>query len=275
MGATNKTPYYDLPQFVATDKASWLGDVNGAMLAIDTAIKAAYDKADAAEGTAGSAQATATSAENAVAAATAAAEQASATANSALSAANTAATNAQTALTNARTAQATAESASTNAQSAIQTAESAAAAASDASASASAASASAATAQQTAAEAKTLSQNNANDIIDLKARKELVELYRGNSTSGSVSLNDSIENYSEFMVFTNKGVVGNSGGSGTKPLIISNNEIYNNSLLCRAFILSVSGSTITRGDAMQSFPVGSNIQSTTNNVTIYAVYGIR
>lgn len=38
MASTNKTPNYDLPQFIASDKPTWLGDVNGAMLAIDTAI---------------------------------------------------------------------------------------------------------------------------------------------------------------------------------------------------------------------------------------------
>lgn len=36
MGATNKTPNIELPQFVGTDKPSWLGDFNGAMNAIDT-----------------------------------------------------------------------------------------------------------------------------------------------------------------------------------------------------------------------------------------------
>ena len=38
MANTNKTPNYDLPQFIASDKPTWLGDVNGAMLAIDTAM---------------------------------------------------------------------------------------------------------------------------------------------------------------------------------------------------------------------------------------------
>lgn len=36
MGATNKTPNIELPQFIGTDKPSWLGDFNGAMNAIDT-----------------------------------------------------------------------------------------------------------------------------------------------------------------------------------------------------------------------------------------------
>lgn len=38
MASTNKTPNYNLPQFIASDKPTWLGDVNGAMLAIDTAM---------------------------------------------------------------------------------------------------------------------------------------------------------------------------------------------------------------------------------------------
>lgn len=36
--STNKTTNYELPQFIGTDKPSWLGDVNGAMSAIDTAM---------------------------------------------------------------------------------------------------------------------------------------------------------------------------------------------------------------------------------------------
>ena len=38
MGHTNETANYDLPQFIGTDKPTWLGDVNGAMAAIDAAI---------------------------------------------------------------------------------------------------------------------------------------------------------------------------------------------------------------------------------------------
>ena len=50
MGHTNSTVNYNLPQFVGTDKPSWLGDVNGAFLAIDTAIAAAKTEADSAAG---------------------------------------------------------------------------------------------------------------------------------------------------------------------------------------------------------------------------------
>lgn len=38
MSATNKTANYNLPEFVGTDKPSWLTDFNGAMTKIDTAL---------------------------------------------------------------------------------------------------------------------------------------------------------------------------------------------------------------------------------------------
>ena len=50
MGATNHTTNYSLPQFIGTDKPSWLTDVNGALEDIDTQMKA---NADAAAGAAG------------------------------------------------------------------------------------------------------------------------------------------------------------------------------------------------------------------------------
>lgn len=38
MSATNKTANYELPEFVGTDKPSWLTDFNGAMTKIDAAL---------------------------------------------------------------------------------------------------------------------------------------------------------------------------------------------------------------------------------------------
>lgn len=38
MSATNKTANYELPNFVGTDKPSWLTDFNGAMTKIDTTL---------------------------------------------------------------------------------------------------------------------------------------------------------------------------------------------------------------------------------------------
>lgn len=78
MSHTNKTPNYDLPQFIGTDKASWLGDLNPAFLAIDTGMEANKVSAQSAETSA---------------------EQASALAQSANSVANAANSSATSALT--------------------------------------------------------------------------------------------------------------------------------------------------------------------------------
>ena len=45
MSHTNSTTNYNLPQFVGTDKPTWLNDVNGAFSAIDTQMKANADSA--------------------------------------------------------------------------------------------------------------------------------------------------------------------------------------------------------------------------------------
>lgn len=45
MSATNHTPNYTLPQFIATDVPTWLVDVNGAFSDIDTAIHNAQEAA--------------------------------------------------------------------------------------------------------------------------------------------------------------------------------------------------------------------------------------
>lgn len=52
MSHTNSTTNYNLPQFVGTDKPTWLTDVNGAMSAIDTQMKANADSATTANGVA-------------------------------------------------------------------------------------------------------------------------------------------------------------------------------------------------------------------------------
>lgn len=44
MPSTNKTPYADLPQFLPSDKPTWLGDVNNAMLKIDGKLSEANTK---------------------------------------------------------------------------------------------------------------------------------------------------------------------------------------------------------------------------------------
>ena len=56
MGYTNKTSHYELPQYVANDKPSWLGDFNSAMLKIDTALADNNATAEAANSAATGAQ---------------------------------------------------------------------------------------------------------------------------------------------------------------------------------------------------------------------------
>lgn len=48
MGYTNKTSHYDLPQWIASDKPSWLGDMNAAFLTIDSELESANSNADVA-----------------------------------------------------------------------------------------------------------------------------------------------------------------------------------------------------------------------------------
>lgn len=48
MSHTNSTANYNLPQFIGSDKPAWLGDINPAMSAIDTALKNASDNASTA-----------------------------------------------------------------------------------------------------------------------------------------------------------------------------------------------------------------------------------
>lgn len=55
MSSTNKTSNYLLPQFISTDKPTWLGDVNGAMSTIDSQMKSNADAASAAAATANAA----------------------------------------------------------------------------------------------------------------------------------------------------------------------------------------------------------------------------
>ena len=43
MSSTNKTTNYELPQFISTDKPTWLGDFNGSMQTIDIQMKANAD----------------------------------------------------------------------------------------------------------------------------------------------------------------------------------------------------------------------------------------
>lgn len=56
MSSTNKTNYYDLSQYVGTDKPTYLGDYNSDMSKIDSAIHGVQETATTANQTAGSAE---------------------------------------------------------------------------------------------------------------------------------------------------------------------------------------------------------------------------
>lgn len=57
MSSTNKTTYYDLSQYIGTDKPTYLGDYNSDMSKIDGAIHQVQETATTANQTAGSAEA--------------------------------------------------------------------------------------------------------------------------------------------------------------------------------------------------------------------------
>lgn len=69
MSHTNSTKNYGLPQFITTDKPAWLTDINVAFGTIDTAVKAAKDSGDDAQGDATQALQDAAAASSAAAAA--------------------------------------------------------------------------------------------------------------------------------------------------------------------------------------------------------------
>lgn len=106
MGATNHTANYDLPQWIGTDKPTFLGDLNDAFLKIDTGMKTNQSEISGATSDAGNALAKATSAEQAVNTLTPLVNTASENASQALTTANNAASTANAANTNANAANA-------------------------------------------------------------------------------------------------------------------------------------------------------------------------
>lgn len=84
MSSTNHTTNYNLPQFVGSDKPAWLGDINPAMNAIDTAMHANAVKAQQAIDNASTAQTTAETAQTTAETANTNAGTAQTTANTAI-----------------------------------------------------------------------------------------------------------------------------------------------------------------------------------------------
>ena len=91
MGHTNQTTNLHLPQFIGSDKPTWLSDINGAFLAIDNAYGTIETDSAAAVTAAGNAVTTANAANTTAGNASTAAASASSQASQALTAANNAA----------------------------------------------------------------------------------------------------------------------------------------------------------------------------------------
>lgn len=89
MSSTNHTTNYNLPQFVGSDKPAWLGDINPAMSAIDTAIHNASTTASQGVSDASTAQTKANSAYDLADGAKTDASTAQGTANQAIANSNT------------------------------------------------------------------------------------------------------------------------------------------------------------------------------------------
>lgn len=120
MSATNSTPNYGLPQYIADDKPTYLGDFNKAMLDIDTNMKTIDNKAVSAESEIASVQATANQALENANTATTKATTAQATAEQAQTSATNAQSTATTAKNTADTANASATSANENVNNLIE-----------------------------------------------------------------------------------------------------------------------------------------------------------
>lgn len=132
MSYTNKTPNFELPQYVADDKPSYLGDFNQAMLKIDTDMKSIDNKATEAQSTSSNANSTATEALSTAESASTSASSANTLAGQAKTIAENAQTDASNAITTANQAKNTAEGANTLASQAKTVADTASSTASSA-----------------------------------------------------------------------------------------------------------------------------------------------
>ena len=103
-GATNSTTNYELPQFVGTDKPTWLGDFNGAMSAIDAGMHENATDIASMESDVATATSTASQASQAVSTLTSTVSSLSSDVTSATSTANNAQSTATSALNTANTA---------------------------------------------------------------------------------------------------------------------------------------------------------------------------
>lgn len=111
MSYTSKTEHYELPQWIGSDRATWIPDLNGAFSAIDGAIWEASSNSTASQNVAAAAKATADQASESAQTALSTAQSATTAADAATTTANGAVTTANQAVTAAGEAKTTANSA--------------------------------------------------------------------------------------------------------------------------------------------------------------------
>lgn len=238
--STNKTANYNLPQFVGTDKPTWLGDFNEAMFDIDAGM---HTNATAI-----------TSMASDVSTASATASQASQDVAGLTSTVNTLSTNVIAVTTTANNAQQTATSALNTANTANGKADT------------------------NASDISSLTSRVSTNEESIEALTPTVLYERPNTTSGSgeITLSDSIENYDYVEVY----FVGSNGTidcskapvsktTGTRMNLLSGNN-YNNALYVESEYIIVSGTTITR-HSQRELIVTSNNTISQANTTIYII----
>ena len=112
--STNKTANYELPQFVGTDKPTWLGDFNSAMADIDAGMAENASDISAMESDVATATSTASQASQDVSSLTSTVNTLSSNVQSATTTANNASSTASSALNTANTANGKADTNATN-----------------------------------------------------------------------------------------------------------------------------------------------------------------
>lgn len=240
--STNKTTNYNLPQFVGTDKPTWLGDFNEAMFDIDAGM---HTNATAI-----------TSMASDVSTASAAASQASQDVAGLTSTVSTLSTNVTAVTTTANNAQQTATSALNTANTANGKADT------------------------NASDISSLTSRVSANEESIEALTPTVLYERPNTTSGSgdITLSDSIVNYDYVEVYfvgTNgtidcsKAPVSKTPGNGTRMNLLSGNN-YNNNLYVESEYIVIDGTTITR-HAQRELVVLSNNTISQANTTIYII----
>ena len=240
--STNKTANYNLPQFVGTDKPTWLGDFNEAMFDIDAGMHANASDIDTLDSAVASASASASQASQDVATLTSTVSSLSSDVSTVTTTANNAQQTATSALNTANTANGKADTNASNISS--------------------------------------LTSRVSTNEESIEALTPTVLYERPNSTSGSggITLSDSIENYDYVEVYfvgTNgtidcsKATVSKTPGSSTRINLLTGNN-YNNNLYIESEYIVITGTTITRHTQRELVVLANNTISQANT-TIYII----